>query len=234
MARRAGGGDDSAMSRSFVKEARGHVGPKRKRIGPIIERLAVEHADAAIALRFRSPVELLVSVMLSAQTTDVNVNRVTEKLFEKYHRPEDYLAVPQEELERDIFATGFYRQKAKAVRGTMRMLLEEFDGEVPRRIDELVRLPGVARKTANVVASELGEPQGIVVDTHVRRLSQRLGLTRQEDPVKIERDLVRLVPRPDWGRFPHLLIWHGRRVCDARRPRCEDCVVTDLCPSSRV
>ncbi len=156
-----------------MQEARRRVGPKKQRIGPIIERLAVEHADAAIALRFRSPLELLVSVMLSAQTT-------------------------------------------------------------PRRLEELIRLPGVARKTGNVVAAELGEPQGIVVDTHVRRLSQRLGLTRQEDPVKIERDLVRLVPRADWGRFPHLLIWHGRRVCDARRPRCEDCAVNDLCPASRV
>src|SRR5207237_10509960 len=184
-----------------------------------------------IALRCCGPVALLVSVVLSAQTTDVNVNRVTQSLFEKYRRPEDYLAVPQEELERDIFATGFYRQKAKSIRGTMRMLLDEFDGEVPRRLDELIRLPGVARKTANVVAAELGEPQGIVVDTHVRRLSQRLRLTRQEDPVKIERDLVRLVPRADWGRFPHLLIWHGRRVCDARRPRRADCVVTDRCPS---
>jgi endonuclease-3 len=164
----------------------------------------------------------------------VNVNRVTQTLFEKYRTPEDYLAVTQEELERDIFATGFYRQKAKALRGTMHTLLEDFDGEVPRRLEELVRLPGVGRKTANVVSSELGEPQGIVVDTHVRRLSQRLGLTRQEDPVQIERDLVRLVPRADWARFPHLLIWHGRRVCDARRPRCEDCVVSDLCPSSRV
>jgi endonuclease III len=217
-----------------VQEARKRVGPKKQRIRPIIERLAVEHADAAIALRFRSPLELLVSVMLSAQTTDVNVNRVTKTLFEKYRKPEDYLAVPQEELERDIFPTGFYRQKAKALRGTMHMLLEEFDGEVPRRLEELVRLPGVARKTANVVSSELGEAQGIVVDTHVRRLSQRLGLTRREDPVRIERDLVRLVPRADWARFPHLLIWHGRRICDARRPRCEDCVVSDLCPSSRV
>ena len=180
------------MPRSYLQEARKRVGPKKERIGPIIERLAAEHADAAIALRFRSPLELLVSVMLSAQTTDVNVNRVTQKLF------------------------------------------EEYDGEVPRRLEELIRLPGVARKTANVVAAELGDPEGIVVDTHVRRLSQRLRLTRQEDPVKIERDLVRLVPRADWGRFPHLLIWHGRRVCDARRPRCEDCVVNDLCPSSRV
>jgi endonuclease III len=222
------------VPRSYVHEARRRVGPKRARIVPIIERLAADHPDAEIALRYRNELELLVSVMLSAQTTDVNVNRVTERLFEKYKRPEDYLAVPPEELERDIYATGFYRQKARALRATMAMLLEEFDGRVPRRLDDLTRLPGVARKTANVVAAELGDPQGIVVDTHVRRLSQRLGLTRQEDPVKIERDLQRLVPREYWGLFPHLLIWHGRRVCIARAPRCEDCVVNDLCPSSRV
>ena len=200
----------------------------------MIERLAVAHADARIALRFRDPLELLVSVMLSAQTTDVNVNRVTEKLFAKYRRPEDYLAVPQEELERDIFQTGFFRQKAKALRGTMRILIEEHGGEVPTDFEELLRLPGVARKTANVVSAERGDAQGIVVDTHVRRLSQRLGFTKQEDPVKIERDLMRLVPRSDWARFPHLLIWHGRRICDARRPSCEICPVSDLCPSSRV
>ena len=222
------------MARSYVKEARRRVGPKRERIRPIVERLKRAHPDAQIALRSRSELELLVAVMLSAQTTDVNVNKVTERLFVKYRRPEDYLAVPVEELERDIYQTGFFRQKAKAIRGTMRMLLEEFDGQVPRRLEELVRLPGVARKTANVVAAELGDPQGVVVDTHVRRLSQRLGFTREEDPVKIERDLQRLVPREDWGIFPHLLIWHGRRVCIARRPLCEDCVLTDLCPSSRV
>jgi endonuclease-3 len=222
------------LPRSFIHEARRPVGRRRDRIRPIIERLAAEHADARIALDFRNPLELLVSVMLSAQTTDVNVNRVTERLFEKYRRPEDYLAVPQEELELDVYATGFFRQKARSIRGTMRVLLEEFDGEVPRTIEELLRLPGVARKTANVVAAELGTPQGVVVDTHVRRLSQRLGLTKQEDPVKIERDLMKLVPREDWGRFPHLLIWHGRRICDARRPLCEECVLNDLCPSARV
>jgi endonuclease-3 len=221
--------------RSFVAEARKRVGPKKTRIAPIIERLAVEHADAQIALTFGSPLELLVSVMLSAQTTDVNVNRVTPALFAKYRRPEDYLAVPQAELERDIFATGFYRQKAKSIQGTMKLLVDEFDGQVPERFEDLLRLPGVARKTANVVSSERGNPQGIVVDTHVRRLSQRLGLTKQEDPVKIERDLVKLVPRADWARFPHLLIWHGRRICDARRPRCEDCpLAADLCPSTRI
>jgi endonuclease-3 len=222
-------------ARSFVREARRRgIGTRRERIGPIVERLAEAHSDAEIALRFRSDLELLVSVMLSAQTTDTNVNRVTEMLFDKYRKPEDYLAVPPEELERDIYPTGFFRQKTKAIRGTMRVLLEEFDGEVPSTLEELMRLPGVARKTANVVASELGQAQGIVVDTHVRRLSQRLGLSRREDPVKIERDLQRVVPRADWARFPHLLIWHGRRVCDARRPLCEVCAIEDLCPSSRV
>jgi endonuclease III len=222
------------MARSYVAEARRRVGPKRERIGPVLERLARAHPDAKIALRFANDLELLVSVMLSAQTTDVNVNQVTDRLFQKYRRPEDYLAVPPEELERDIYRTGFFRQKTRSLRGTMAMLVEDFGGEVPNRVEQLVRLPGVARKTANVVAAELGEAQGIVVDTHVRRLSQRLGFTRREDPVKIERDLQRLVPRRDWARFPHLLIWHGRRVCIARRPLCEECVVNDLCPASRV
>jgi endonuclease-3 len=222
------------LARSFVAEARRHVAPKRERIAPVIARLRAAHPDAAIALRSGTDLELLVAVMLSAQTTDANVNRVTQKLFAKYRAPEDYLAVPEEELQRDIYATGFFRQKARALRGTMQLLIEEFDGHVPSTVEELVRLPGVARKTANVVAAELGQPQGVVVDTHVRRLSQRLRFTRQHDPVKIERDLMRLVPRADWGIFPHLLIWHGRRVCGARAPRCEDCVLTDLCPSSRV
>ena len=222
------------MRRSYVREARRRVGPKRERIRPIIERLAREHPDAVIALRFRDELELLVSVVLSAQTTDITVNKVTGRLFRKYRRPEDYLAVTQEELERDIRPTGTFRQKARNLRAAMLMIVEEFDGRIPERIDQLVRLPGVGRKTANVVASERGATQGIVVDTHVRRLSQRLGLTRKEDPDKIERDLQRLVPKEDWARFPHLLIWHGRRVCLARAPRCAECIVNDLCPSSRV
>ncbi len=222
------------MHRSYVHEARKRVGPKRERIRPVIERLAAAHPDAVIALRFRNDVELLISVLLSAQTTDVTVNRVTEQLFRKYERPEDYLAVPPEELEADLRPTGTFRQKARNLRGAMKVLIEEYDGEVPTRIEELVRLPGVGRKTANVVAAERGATQGIVVDTHVRRLSQRLGFSRQDDPVKIERDLMRLVPREDWARLPHLLIWHGRRVCIARAPRCEQCVVNALCPSSRV
>jgi endonuclease-3 len=200
----------------------------------VIERLAAAHPDAVIALRFRSDLELLVSVILSAQTTDVTVNRVTERLFRKYRRPEDYLTVPEAELEADLRPTGTFRQKTRNVRGAMQRLLEDYGGEVPIRLEDLTRLPGVGRKTANVVAAERGATQGIVVDTHVRRLSQRLGFTRHEDPVKIERDLMRLVPREDWARFPHLLIWHGRRVCVARAPRCADCVVRALCPASRV
>jgi endonuclease III len=222
------------VHRSYVHEARKRVGPKRGRVRPVIERLAAAHPDAVIALRFRNDLELLISVMLSAQTTDFTVNRVTEKLFQKYERPEDYLAVPPEELEADLRPTGTFRQKARNVRGAMKVLTEEFDGQVPTRIEDLVRLPGVGRKTANVVAAERGATQGVVVDTHVRRLSQRFGFTRRDDPVKIEHDLMRLVPREDWARFPHLLIWHGRRVCIARAPRCAECVVNDLCPSSRV
>jgi endonuclease III len=224
------------MPRSYLAEARRKkVAPKKERIGPIIERLSAEHVDAKIALSYSNPLELLISVMLSAQTTDVNVNRVTEKLFAKYKRPEDYLAVPVAELERDIFATGFYRQKTKSLRGAMQRIIQVHGGQVPEDFDELLKLPGVARKTANVVSGELGNPQGIAVDTHVRRLSQRLGLTKQSDPVKIERDLLRLVPRQDWGRISHLLIWHGRRICDARKPLCEECpLALDLCPSSRL
>ena len=223
------------MARSYVREARRGLGRRRDRIGPIIERLAAEHADAQIALRFRSDLELLVSVMLSAQTTDVNVNKVTPALFEKYRTPEDYLAVPH----RGARSATSTRPASSARRrspsaGRCGCSSRTSTARSRAGSTDLVKLPGVARKTANVVASELGHAQGIVVDTHVRRLSQRLGLTRQEDPVKIERDLQRVVPRADWARFPHLLIWHGRRICDARRPRCEDCVIEDLCPSSRL
>lgn len=222
------------MARSYLLEARRRVGPRTARIRPIIERLAAEHPDAVIALRFANEVELLVATMLSAQTTDVTVNRVTATLFRKYRRPEDYLAVSLDELERDIRPTGTFRQKARNLQGAMRLLADEYHGEVPLALDDLVRLPGVGRKVANVVAAERGAAQGIVVDTHVRRLSQRLGLTRHDDPAKIERDLQRVVPRADWARFPHLLIWHGRRVCVARAPQCESCVLADLCPASRV
>ena len=223
------------MAPSYVREARRRVGPKRERIGPIIERLAAEHADAKIALTFRTDFELLVSVMLSAQTTDVNVNRVTERLFEKYRRPEDYLAVPQEELERDIYQTGFFRQKAKAIRGTMPgCSWRSSTASSLASSTSCCGCPAWRARPRTSSPPSSGDPQGVVVDTHVRRLSQRLGLTKQDDPVRIERDLIKLVPRADWGRFPHLLIWHGRRVCIARRPLCEECVLAELCPASRV
>ena len=196
--------------------------------------LALLYPDAHTELNFSSPLELLVATILSAQTTDKRVNLTTPVLFAKYPTPDDLAAANPEDVEEILKPTGFFRAKTKSVMGLSAALRDRFGGQVPRTLDEMVTLPGVGRKTANVVSAELGHAQGIVVDTHVRRLSQRLGLTKQEDPEKIEQDLIRLVPREDWARFPHLLIWHGRRVCDARRPRCEDCVLNDLCPSSRV
>jgi endonuclease-3 len=224
------------MAKSYLAETRRKkVAPKKQRVGPVIDLLAELHADARIALRFESPLELLVSVMLSAQTTDVNVNRVTERLFRKYRRPEDYLAVPQEELERDIFATGFYRQKAKSLRGMMQRILEVYGGEVPEAFDDLLTLPGVARKTANVVSAERGNAQGIVVDTHVRRLSQRLAFTRQEDPVKIERDLVEALGFSDDKPVELAREWGVRRLGEqlAIRTRAgnEKRVVADVFPA---
>jgi endonuclease III len=207
---------------------------RKRRARRMARELAEIHPDAHCELDFTNPLELVVATILSAQTTDVRVNEVTPKLFAKFRTAADYAGADRAELEELLKPTGFFRNKTDSVIKLGQALVERFDGEVPRTLDELIRLPGVARKTANVVASELGDTQGIVVDTHVRRLSQRLGLTKQDDPVKIERDLQRLVPREYWGAFPHLLIWHGRRVCIARRPRCEECVVRDLCPSSRV
>ena len=208
---------------------------KKRRARAILTRLAKAYPDWGPTLEFSNPFELLVATILAAQAQDEHINQVTRSLFQKYRGPADYVAVPVEELERDIFATGFYRQKARSLRGTMQRIIEVHDGEVPTEFDDLLKLPGVARKTANVVSAERGNAQGIVVDTHVRRLSQRLAFTKEQDPVKIERDLVRLVPREDWARFPHLLIWHGRRICDARKPRCEECPLAEsLCPSSRV
>ena len=220
------------MARSYVVGARGGKGRRKNRAGEVFARLDMKYPDAHIALNFSSEIELLISVMLSAQTTDVMVNRVTQVLFEKYREPEDYLSVPLEELESDIRSIGTFRQKARNLRGSVSILLEEYDGVVPETIEEMVRLPGVGRKTANVVAAERGNPQGIVVDTHVRRLSQRLDLTRKESPVSIEKDLQIVFPKRDWGKLPHLLISHGRLICRARRPRCQECILVDLCPSS--
>jgi endonuclease-3 len=206
---------------------------RRRRAAEILDRLAAEHPDASIALHWSTPLELLVATILSAQSTDVGVNRVTETLFRRFRTPEDYLAVPVGDLEMLIKPTGFFRQKSAAIRGCCAAILERHGGEVPRTTAELVKLPGVGRKTAAVVASNaFGATEGIAVDTHVRRLSKRLGLTRHTDPDKIERVLMQLYPRTRWLQVSDVLIFHGRRVCHARAPRCEECAVTDLCPSA--
>jgi endonuclease-3 len=193
-----------------------------------------EYPDADTELIWDNPLELLVATMLSAQTTDVRVNMVTEKLFQKYRSAADYAGADVGELEEDIRPTGFYRNKARSLHGMARALLERYGGEVPRTMAELVALPGVGRKTANVVlGNAFGVDEGVVVDTHVRRVSGRLGLTEEEDPEKVERDLLRIVPEGERALFSHLLIFHGRRVCKARKPLCPECVLNDVCPSAR-
>jgi endonuclease-3 len=202
-------------------------------ISEVILRLKKEYPDARTELDWRSPLELLVATILSAQTTDVRVNQVTKTLFEKYHTAEDYAGADLTQLEEDIRPTGFYRNKARALQGMARALLERHDGEVPRTMAELVALPGVGRKTANVVlGNAFGVDEGIVVDTHVRRVSNRLRLTREKDPEKIEQDLLWVVPEEDRTIFSHLLIFHGRRRCKARKPDCPGCVLNDICPSA--
>jgi len=196
--------------------------------------LKAEYPDARTELVWSNPLELLVATILSAQTTDVQVNRVTENLFSKYRTAEDYAYSSLDELEEYIRPTGFYRNKARSLRGMARALVEEHGGEVPRTMSELVALPGVGRKTANVVlGNAFGINEGIVVDTHVRRVSDRLGLTESSDPAKIEQELMRLVPEGDWTIFSHLLILHGRRTCKARKPDCPNCILNDICPSAR-
>ena len=200
----------------------------------VIVRLKAEYPDARTELDWSNPLELLVATILSAQTTDVQVNRVTESLFSKYRTAEDYADSTPDELEEDIRPTGFYRNKARSLRSMASALVEEHGGEVPRTMSELVALPGVGRKTANVVlGNAFGTNEGIVVDTHVRRVSGRLGLTESSDPVKIEQELMRSVPERDWTIFSHLLILHGRRTCKARKPDCPNCILNDICPSAR-
>ena len=206
---------------------------KKERTEQIIKLLKRAHPDAHCALNHSNAFELLLATILSAQCTDERVNVVTADLFRKYRKPDDYLKVPETELQQDIRTTGFFRNKTRSIQGACKMLVEEFNGEVPKTMEELLKLPGVARKTANVVLGvAYGIAAGIVVDTHVTRLSRRLGLTKQTDAVKIENDLIELVPKKDWIIFSHLLIFHGRRICKARRPLCEECSVEKLCPSS--
>ena len=199
----------------------------------IIALLRKEYPDAHTALNYTNPLELLIATILSAQSTDATVNIVTANLFRKYKTCRDYLSVPRTELEEDIHATGFFRNKAKAIQGACAMIEEKFGGKVPSTMEDMIKLPGVGRKTANVVlGNAFGIAAGIVVDTHVARLSQRLGLTDQKQPEKIEKDLMQVVPKKYWILFPHLLIYHGRRICLARKPKCAECVVERLCPSS--
>lgn len=208
---------------------------RKRRASTIRRRLDRAYPDAKCALDFTTPLEMVVATVLSAQSTDAGVNRVTKKLFAKYKRPEDYLAAKPGELEQDIHATGFFNQKARSLRGLSRVIVEEFDGHVPDTMEGLLKLPGVARKTANVVlGNAFGKVEGIAVDTHVHRLSVRLGFTTQDDPVKVERDLMALFPKARWFRLTYLLIEHGRAICKAPRPLCESCVVSDLCPASRI
>lgn len=199
----------------------------------LLERLEARHPDAHCELDYHNPLELLIATILSAQCTDERVNMVTKDLFRKYRRAEDYLVVPEEELQEDIRQTGFFRNKAKNIRGACRRIIDAYGGEVPDSMEDLITLPGVARKTANVVLSNaFGHAEGIAVDTHVARLSQLMGITKNTDPDKIERDLLAYFPKEKWGLINHLLIFHGRRICNARQPQCADCPLNDVCPSA--
>jgi endonuclease III len=213
-----------------------------ERIAGILERLKEAYPDARVALNFTTPLECVVATVLSAQSTDVKVNQVTKDLFQKYRSPEDYLAAPEDELKADLKPTGFFNQKTKSVRGLSQKLLQDFDGEVPQTIAELITLPGVARKTANIVqgncfpeAFKEDPDAGLAVDTHVGRVAVRLGLTKYDskEAVKIESDLKELIPKEDWYKTTYLFIEHGRQVCEAKAPRCEQCPVEPLCPSSQ-
>lgn len=204
---------------------------KKAQARRVLQALKETYPDADCELNFTSPLELLVATILSAQCTDVRVNQVTSTLFKKYRTARDYAEADQAVLEDELRPTGFFRQKAMSVRGSGKKLVEEFGGEVPRKLEQLTRLPGVARKTANVVlGTAYGIASGIVVDTHVRRLAHRWGLSDEEDPEKVERDLVALIPKHDWVYFGHATIWHGRRQCFARKPACATCPMLGFCP----
>ena len=215
-----------------MKKPEIYLEPKPRAL-KIIELLEKEHADAKIALHYSNPLELLVATMLSAQSTDETINKVTKTLFKKYTKPEDYANADLKELEQDIRSTGFYHNKAKNLQNAAKMLVDKYNSKVPKTMEELVKLPGVARKTANIVLTNaFGVVAGVAVDTHVRRLAQRLGLSENKDPNKIERDLMSIVPKEKWMRLTDLLIFHGRRVCTAKKPNCAGCVLNKICPSA--
>ena len=205
----------------------------KARTREVIRRLKRAYPGAKCSLNHSNPFELLIATILSAQCTDERVNIVTADLFRKYRQPEDYLKVPPRELEKDIQSTGFFRNKTRSIQGTAKVLTEQYHGEVPQTMDELLELPGVARKTANVVLGNAFDIHaGVVVDTHVTRLSHRLGFTQQKSAEKIEQDLIPIVPKKDWVIFPHLMIYHGRKICKARNPLCAECAIEKQCPSS--
>jgi endonuclease-3 len=216
----------------FMKKPEIYLEPKTRAL-KIIELLEKEHPDAKVALHYSNPLELLVATVLSAQSTDETINKVTKTLFKKYTKPEDYANADLKELEQDIRSTGFYHNKAKNLQNSAKMLVEKYNSKVPKTMEELVKLPGVARKTANIVlANAYGVVAGVAVDTHVRRLAQRLGLSENDDPNKIEQDLMNIVPKDKWMRITDLLIFHGRRVCTAKKPNCAGCVLNKICPSA--
>lgn len=207
----------------------------KNRVIEIIDLLEKVHPDAKLALKWSNPLELLVATILSAQCTDERVNMVTEHLFKKYRTAEDYANANLEEFEKDIKSISFYRSKAKNIKRACQILVEKYNSEVPKTMEDLLSLPGVARKTANVVLSNAyGILEGIIVDTHVSRVSGRLGLTYETDPEKIEKDLMEIVPREKWLRFADLLIFHGRRICTARNPKCNECILNRICPSANI
>ena len=217
-----------ARSPSLSRES-----PAEQRAPEIVHRLSEAYPDAHVALRFETPLECLVATILSAQCTDERVNEVTTTLFRKYRSPDDYLRVPEDELRADIKPTGFFNQKAASIRAACEQIVEVYGGAVPDTMEDLMTLRGVARKTANIVmGNAFGKVEGIAVDTHVKRVSNRLGFSDSKDPVVIEQDLMRLVPQAEWFHFTYVLIDHGRAVCVARRPKCDRCPVADLCPSS--
>jgi endonuclease-3 len=208
---------------------------KPARAREILKRLKKEYPEPKTALHHGNPFELLVATILSAQTTDAHVNKVTEQLFKKYRSVEDYAVAPVDSFARDIRSVNFFNNKAKNIVNTAKAIVERFNSQVPRNMDELTTLPGVARKTANIILwSAFSINEGIAVDTHVKRLANRLGLTDQEDPVKIEKDLMALIPQKDWGTFSHMLIFHGRKVCQAKKPKHDECVLYDICPSNTI
>ena len=215
-----------------MKSPQIYLAPQQRAL-KVIELLEKEYPNAKTALNYTNPLELLVATMLSAQTTDERVNIVTKTLFKKYKTPEDYANADLKELEQDVRSTGFYHNKASNLKKSCQMLVEKYNSQVPKTMNQLIELPGVARKTANIVLfNAYGTIAGIAVDTHVRRLSQRLGLTDQNDPAKIEQELMKIVPKEKWMRLTDLLIFHGRQVCMAKKPKCEICLLNKICPSA--